>query len=423
MRLLRLEDDDTFSLVEYFGKDVPPYAILSHTWGADDEEVAFKDLIEGSSQSRNGYRKLIFCGKQARKDGLKFFWVDTCCIDKSSSAELQEALNSMFRWYQMANRCYVYLSDVSTHSVTENSHLFQKSRWFTRGWTLQELIAPVSVEFFSIECDRIGDKLSMMEDIHNVTGIPVQVLQGSPLSSFSTDERMSWAEGRQTKREEDAAYSLLGIFDVYMPLIYGEGRDNAVARLERKINKLGHSQSSTLKLSNSLVDQNSNGMGPFPFLFKDPGLRFVENVDEILPGFKTKVNLTNVSGATGSETNRQLGDQSLLDTLKELIIHAHDNDAKTRPRGDTKTHDDVFDDSYAGPKENTKNESAALVPTSTEHEVNGDFRRKVKSVRQVGIVQNTTKSATNKISPFSLQWTELETYIDGIIHLQRTNSF
>jgi hypothetical protein len=114
MRLLRFEDDGEFSLVEYMGNHIPPYAILSHTWGADHEEVTFKDLADGTSRNKVGYRKLTFCGKQAGIDGLRFFWVDTCCIDKSSSAELSEAINSMFRWYHDASKCYVYLSDVST---------------------------------------------------------------------------------------------------------------------------------------------------------------------------------------------------------------------------------------------------------------------------------------------------------------------
>jgi len=113
MRLLRLEDDGEFSLVEFVSKNIPRYAVLSHTWGADDEEVTFKDLVDGAGKSKAGYKKIRFCGKQAANDDLQFFWVDTCCIDKSSSAELSEAINSMFRWYHDAAKCYVYLSDVS----------------------------------------------------------------------------------------------------------------------------------------------------------------------------------------------------------------------------------------------------------------------------------------------------------------------
>src|ERR1700679_4052223 len=112
MRLLRLKDGGELSLVEFVGKNIPRYAILSHTWGVDYEEVTFKDLMDGAGKNKAGYRKIRFCEKQAADDGLQFFWVDTCCIDKSSSAELSEAINSMLHWYRDAAKCYVYLPDV-----------------------------------------------------------------------------------------------------------------------------------------------------------------------------------------------------------------------------------------------------------------------------------------------------------------------
>jgi ankyrin repeat protein len=243
MRLLRLEDSGKLSLVEHVGRDIPPYAILSHTWGADSEEVTFRDLTGGTGLGKVGHRKLTFCGEQARTDNLQYFWVDTCCIDKSSSAELTEAINSMFQWYQNANKCYVYLSDVSVDSSVPSDlpsqrtwkQAFKESRWFTRGWTLQELIAPKSVEFFSAECQQLGTRASLLQEIHDITGVPIQVFQETPLSYFSIDERMSWTEKRKTKREEDAAYCMLGIFNIYMPLIYGEGQTNAFIRLRREI--------------------------------------------------------------------------------------------------------------------------------------------------------------------------------------------
>jgi hypothetical protein len=143
MRLLQLEDGDEFSLVEYVGKNIPRYTVLSHTWGADDEEDTFKDLVDGAGKSKAGYKKICFCGKQAANNGLQFFWVDTCCINKSSSAEVIEAINSMFRWYQNAARCYVYLSDVSVSDLVRDDTFsqrwkpaFKRSRWFTCGWTL-----------------------------------------------------------------------------------------------------------------------------------------------------------------------------------------------------------------------------------------------------------------------------------------------
>jgi hypothetical protein len=244
MRLLEYHNDGKFSLTEFFD-NIPLYAILSHTW--DLEEVTFRDMIEGNGRSKTGFDKIRFCGEQARRDGLQYFWVDTCCIDKSNAVELQEAINSMFRWYQNAVKCYVYLSDVSTKkrkasdSFTEYTWepAFRSSKWFTRGWTLQELLAPSpgSVEFFSQERDRLGDKRSLEQQIHEITGIPLLALRGTPLSQFSVEDRLLWAETRQTTREEDRAYSMLGICDVYMPLIYGEGGKNAFRRLRKELGK------------------------------------------------------------------------------------------------------------------------------------------------------------------------------------------
>jgi hypothetical protein len=253
MRLLKFQDNNKLSLAEFVGDNTPPYAILSHTWGADNEEFTFTDLANGVGKAKAGYKKIQFCGKQSAKDNLQYFWVDTCCIDKSSSAELSEAINSMFRWYQNAARCYVYLTDVSAIgmigsdpiSLRIRKQALQRSRWFTRGWTLQELVAPMSVEFFSVEGKRLGDKISMVQEIHDISRISVQALQGIPLSKLSVDERMSWAANRRTTRQEDAAYSLLGIFDIHMPLIYGEGR-KAMKRLQNEIQKSLEDESAAL---------------------------------------------------------------------------------------------------------------------------------------------------------------------------------
>jgi hypothetical protein len=250
MRLLKRENASwlgfsavKFSLTKFTGETIPKYAILSHTWGADDEEVSFSDLVNGMGKNKIGYEKLRFCEEQAARDGLAYFWVDTCCIDKTNSTELQEAINSMFRWYRDAAKCYAYLADVSTYSSDGQTAQdpwelsFRSSRWFTRGWTLQEIIAPVSVEFFSREGKRLGDKKSLEGLIYEITGISIKALQGEPLSQFGVAERMSWAEKRQTKLSEDKAYCLLGLFGIYIPLIYGEGGDNAFVRLEEEIKK------------------------------------------------------------------------------------------------------------------------------------------------------------------------------------------
>jgi len=165
--------------------------------------------------------------------------VDTCCIDKKDSVEVSKAINSMFSWYQHSTRCYVYVSDVVAPPRTPWKAAFQKSKWFTRGWTLQELLAPSSVEFFTVDGERLGDKRTLSQVIHQATAISSRALMSSPLrlSDFSIEERMSWAAGRETRREEDAVYSLLGLFDIHMPPIYGEGKSNALDRLELEIER------------------------------------------------------------------------------------------------------------------------------------------------------------------------------------------
>jgi hypothetical protein len=239
MRLLELKDNGDFGLTKDILYDVQPYAILSHTWGGDDEEVTYQDMIRGTGKTKAGYKKIRFCIGQAARDGLRHCWVDTCCINKADSTELTEAINSMFRWYRSAKKCYVYLSDVVTDgcdlATTIWQSAFRSSRWFTRGWTLQELIAPSTVKFFCSNGHFLGDKISLEQPLCQITGIAPLALRGAPLSSFSTDERFMWAKNRQTKREEDKVYSLLGIFDIYMPLIYGEGRENASRRLQESI--------------------------------------------------------------------------------------------------------------------------------------------------------------------------------------------
>jgi hypothetical protein len=257
MRLLERDSTGEPRLTEDFvGDKIPKYAILSHTWGANTDEVTYRELIDGTGKSKAGYRKIQFCGEQAKSDGLQYFWVDTCCIDKSSSAELQEAINSMFRWYQNAAKCYVYLSDVwkGKRKASDRSSdytwesAFRSSKWFTRGWTLQELLAPGlnSVEFFSQEEVYLGNKESLELLIHEETRIPILALRGTPLSQFDVNSRLLWAQSRQTTREEDKIYSLFGIFDIQMPLLYGEGRDKAFKRLREEIDKLSRGECTIL---------------------------------------------------------------------------------------------------------------------------------------------------------------------------------
>jgi len=246
MRLLQCSGTGGYRLTKLFTNDeaIPPYAILSHTWGADGDEVTFDDLTSGTGTHKPGHEKIRFCAEQARQDGLEYFWIDSCSINQEDKAELSKAINSMFRWYRNADRCYVYLSDVSTAKREVNGEsckweaAFRKSRWFTRGWTLQELLAPRVVEFFSRQHKRLGDIYSLRQHIHEITGIPEAALQGELLSQFSVNDRLSWIEHRETKREEDKAYSLLGIFGVYMPPLYGEGIGRSFSRLQDEIKKL-----------------------------------------------------------------------------------------------------------------------------------------------------------------------------------------
>ncbi|KAM5349182.1 hypothetical protein ACJ41O_009005 [Fusarium nematophilum] len=251
MRLLRRKANGAIELTNYPEEEnLPKYAVLSHTWLADEEEVTFKDMMRGNAEAKPAsYRKIRFCGEQAASDGLEHFWVDTCCINKTNSSELQEAITKMFSWYRSADKCYAYLADVSVDETPESDDstkstpppyswelAFRRSRWFTRGWTLQELLAPASVEFFSVEGTRLGDRASLEQWIHEITGVPRQALQGRVLTAFSVAERFSWAENRQTQRKEDQAYCLLGIFNIFMPLIYGEG-GHAFVRLREEIEK------------------------------------------------------------------------------------------------------------------------------------------------------------------------------------------
>ncbi|KAI0451347.1 hypothetical protein F5B21DRAFT_487237 [Xylaria acuta] len=243
MRLLSWSHAGLFSLTYYPPSTTPPYAILSHTWGPD--EITYEDLTNGTGLQKKGYHKIRFCAEQAERDGLQHFWVDTCCINKSSDAELTESINSMFRWYSNASKCYAYLADVSAqaprdHNQHDRQHWrlqFQRSRWFTRGWTLQELIAPATVDFFSQTGAKLGSRESLEPLICEITGIPAHALRKHQLHRYTTTEKMAWAQTRETTRPEDIAYSLLGIFDVQMPLIYGEGREKALKRLREEISK------------------------------------------------------------------------------------------------------------------------------------------------------------------------------------------
>ncbi|CAI9635551.1 unnamed protein product [Alternaria burnsii] len=240
MRLLHYNALGRPVLTDFRGKSIPPYAILSHRWS--DSEILIEDISnETYKEKEEGYRKLQFCAERAARDELQYFWIDTCCIDRWNNNERSKAINSMFQWYKDAARCYVFLSDVSVSTETEPVQRsdweasFRASAWFARGWTLQELIAPVLVEFFSCEGQRIGNKTSLDQLIHETTGIPLRALRNCSLDEFTTSERERWAENRRTKEEEDIVYCLLGILGVSMPTAYGEGEESARSRLQAEL--------------------------------------------------------------------------------------------------------------------------------------------------------------------------------------------
>lgn len=200
MRLLNFDEFGSIVFTDFTSKPIPPYAILSHTWDGDTE-VLFEDVKKDDDKDKKGMRKVEFCALQAAEDQLEQFWIDSCCINKWNLPELSRSINSMFRWYQNAAKCYVFLQDVSATGTDQQSDWepsFRASRWFTRGWTLQELVAPKVVEFFSSEGTRIGDKQSLEGLIHDITGIPVKALRNHPLDEFSISDRMSWAGNRET---------------------------------------------------------------------------------------------------------------------------------------------------------------------------------------------------------------------------------
>ena len=241
---MRLINAHTLNLVEVNDETEKPYAILSHRWEA--EEVSFKayrklikaaqakgldtlidceEVVKEASKLK-GFRKIRSCCQEAVDNEFHCVWIDTCCINKDSSAELSEAINSMWTWYSEAEVCCVYLCDVETDSPKYFATIksIKESQWFTRGWTLQELLAPRKLDFFDARWQMIGDKLSLSGTLSERTGIDERVLlREITMNQCSIAQRMSWAAERLTTRKEDMAYCLLGIFDVNMPLLYGEG--------------------------------------------------------------------------------------------------------------------------------------------------------------------------------------------------------
>ncbi|KAL8699239.1 MAG: hypothetical protein Q9201_006121 [Fulgogasparrea decipioides] len=237
----------TLKFGEFFDTQIPPYAILSHRWG--ENEVSYQEMRKGRAPEGPGLTKIRSCCKLASTEGYEWVWIDTCCINKKSSAELSEAVNSMFKWYGNARVCYAHLSDVRS-GHPDFDVMFSSSSWFTRGWTLQELLAPYRIVFYDFEWTIIGDMDTLCHRISAITRIDADFLtkrkdcsrpfkDGGP----SVAERMSWAARRVTSRSEDMAYCLLGLFDVNMPLLYGEGAEKAFLWLQKEIINQEHDES------------------------------------------------------------------------------------------------------------------------------------------------------------------------------------
>jgi hypothetical protein len=291
---MRLLDTETLQLVDFIGNELRRrrYAILSHTWG--DGEILFDDVQRGKSYllgcGKLGLSKMLSAARMARQNRYRYIWIDTCCIDKSSSAELSEAINSMWAWYQNSDVCYVYLSDFK---YDKPDKLSGGERWFSRGWTLQELIAPSVVEFYNGRWVKFGTRDSLKLRLSSITGIEELVFRWHPyekcpadppiglpgcefcrtglahmLDSISIATRMTWAAYRNTTREEDVAYSMLGIFGVNMPLLYGEGQE-AFQRLQHEIVRRSTDQSIfAFAVARRCLMNSGRHMGmPLHFLF------------------------------------------------------------------------------------------------------------------------------------------------------------
>ncbi|EJF55749.1 HET-domain-containing protein, partial [Dichomitus squalens LYAD-421 SS1] len=244
------------------------YAILSHVWSKDkhNPEKTYQDVLRFESEVPEGEPILSKLSSKLRRfcevsheNGFEFGWADSCCIDKTSSSELSEAITSMYDWYRYAAVCYAFLHDVRKDPEFWRGD-FCNSEWFTRGWTLQELLAPTILLFFSQSWDVLGSKQTLAILIQEVTTIDHAVLTFErSLEEVSIARKMSWAASRRTSREEDEAYSLMGIFGVSIPITYGEGR-YAYVRLQEEIIRV-------------VPDQSIFGWGPPPSIELPPTTR------------------------------------------------------------------------------------------------------------------------------------------------------
>ena len=260
--------------LHYFARSLDAdggYAILSHTWDGNEQSLQqVRAIQERCRTNRTNPRedpelspKIRECCILAEKHGYRWVWIDSCCIDKTSSSELSEAINSMYKWYKSSEVCYAYLKDVPGGcNVHAKGSAFRKSRWHKRGWTLQELIAPDTVIFLSVDWRELGTRARLARLLQGITGIPFGILTGEDTpAECSASMRMFWASERKTTRIEDEAYCMMGLFGVSMPTNYGEGK-RAFIRLQYEI--MQHQECDmTLFAFGSVIDSDdiiSHGM-------------------------------------------------------------------------------------------------------------------------------------------------------------------
>ncbi|KAK8083534.1 HET-domain-containing protein [Apiospora saccharicola] len=361
---MRLLNTSTLRLETFTDeRSAPPYVILSHTW---EKEITFGDIKNWASSGwleKQGAQKVRQSAEQARLDNLQYIWIDTLCIDKSSSAELSEAINSMFKWYECSAVCYAYLFDITG----EKGSSIRGCKWLSRGWTLQKLIAPARVRFYNMHWYYIGTRNSLAEDLQSITGIDYVLLHNFEdeddidprclldpmasrpetkiqdiLASISIASRMFWASGRQTTRSEEAAYCLMGLFSVNIPLLYGEG-GKAFARLQEEIIKV--TTDTSILVFADMCRSPTNVLAPEPkaFALRLPAV-LEWNIDRPRMLFeKDRITLEVILCATSMRndtSNTHFSNSYLSDSLRSRIGESGD------PEGEPSLFYAVLDGSF-----------------------------------------------------------------------------
>jgi hypothetical protein len=334
---MRLIDTTIKTLAEFESSDAPPYAILSHTW--TKEEITYQDLqIERKAGKEAGYAKLDNGCRLAASAGFNYIWLDTCCIDKTNHVELSEAINSMFHWYKQASICFAHLADVPPNlDPYDKESPFRRSKWFTRGWTLQELLAPSKITFLASDWTKFGTKDTLVSPIVDITGIPMEFLLGHDLEHASVAMRMSWASKRVTTKAEDIAYCLMGIFDIQMPLLYGEREAGAFRRLQQEIMKTSDDQSIFAwtsedlhtPLHDSSVRQTYSLLAHSPASFRSSG-HLVQTTAPVVPGYLEGIRTPTVFNNKGLHLSLPILRMNECVVLAILNCSGHGKDKQER---------------------------------------------------------------------------------------------